>query len=74
MMTINPLRILLIDNEELIRREASEDLTGQLKEGGLSAIVDAVGTMNEAVKKLEDEDFHTAIVDLRLAERSRGGK
>ena len=65
--------ILLVDDEEAVRKEGAANLIAQLKENGVEAFVDAVGTLGDGLDHLEKRTFHVAVVDLRLKDATAGG-
>ena len=72
-MATTRLSILLIDNEDLVRREAPPDLIGQLSDRGIVAIVETAADMNSGIQALQTREFHAVMVDLRLARGSKEG-
>ena len=59
-MTSNPAKILVVDDDENIRKT----LTAILKNEGY--IVDAAQNGNEAIKKTEASAYNVALIDIRL--------
>lgn len=72
-MPLDELKILLVDDKDIIRDTVPEDLEGRLdEEHGLPSSVEAVPTISEVKDCLKEQTYHLLIVDLRLEGEGNG--
>ena len=67
-LSIPPLKILVVDDEEEIREGVAEFLNSLLFQYGLS--VDTAASGEEAIEKIARKDYDLIITDLKMGEKS----